>query len=279
LSQALLQKTLHTIKEEGFAAACRKALRRGRRLLDIGRMSVQLRRRRRACGISRSLDLVYGMVAGEIQIAPAQIRSEIESLLRILEARKPAVIVEIGTARGGTLFLFSRVAAPDALLISVDLPGGDFGGGYALTMLPILRALPLPTQTLKLVRADSHQPETCARVKELLGSRPIDLLFIDGDHRFEGVKDDFETYATFVRHGGLVAIHDIVPGPAELVGGVPDFWASIRRAYSTQELVESWDQGGYGLGLVRIPDDGLAGVTSIGHTPTPNRPSDPEACA
>ena len=44
--------------------------------------------------------------------------------------RKPRFLLEIGTARGGTLFLFTRVSSSDALIISVDLPGGLFGGGY-----------------------------------------------------------------------------------------------------------------------------------------------------
>jgi hypothetical protein len=38
--------------------------------------------------------------------------------------------LEIGTARGGTLFFLTRLASPHATIVSVDLPGGPFGGGY-----------------------------------------------------------------------------------------------------------------------------------------------------
>jgi len=38
-----------------------------------------------------------------------------------LDKVKPKVILEIGTARGDTLFLFSNVAHEEATLISVDL--------------------------------------------------------------------------------------------------------------------------------------------------------------
>ena len=38
-------------------------------------------------------------------LAPVQVKSEIISLLRYVKALKPEVIVEIGTAQGGTLFL------------------------------------------------------------------------------------------------------------------------------------------------------------------------------
>ena len=36
----------------------------------------------------------------------------------------------------------------------------------------------------------------------------IDLLFIDGDHSYEGVKKDFELYTKILNPNGLVLIHD-----------------------------------------------------------------------
>jgi len=45
-----------------------------------------------------------------------------------------------------------------------------------------------------------------------------DFLFIDGDHTYEGVEGDFEMYSPLVRRGGIIAFHDIVPGPPENVG-------------------------------------------------------------
>ena len=41
-------------------------------------------------------------------IRPAQVKKEIVELLRLLAKHKPKFILEIGTARGGTLFLFAR---------------------------------------------------------------------------------------------------------------------------------------------------------------------------
>lgn len=39
----------------------------------------------------------------------------------------------------------------------------------------------------------------------------IDLLFIDGDHTYGGVKSDFENYAPLVSSGGLVVFDDYNP--------------------------------------------------------------------
>src|SRR5918912_776240 len=53
---------------------------------------------------------------------------ELAPLVALLRRRAPRVVVEIGTARGGTFYAWCQVAGPDALLVSIDLPGGPFGG-------------------------------------------------------------------------------------------------------------------------------------------------------
>ena len=39
-------------------------------------------------------------------------------------------------------------------------------------------------------------------------NRQIDVLFIDGDHTYKGVKDDWENFSPFVKKGGKVFFHD-----------------------------------------------------------------------
>jgi len=36
----------------------------------------------------------------------------------------------------------------------------------------------------------------------------LDLLFIDGDHSYKGVKSDWDAYSRFLRSGSLVVFHD-----------------------------------------------------------------------
>lgn len=36
----------------------------------------------------------------------------------------------------------------------------------------------------------------------------IDVLFIDGDHSYEGVKSDFELYSTILSENGIIILHD-----------------------------------------------------------------------
>ena len=41
-------------------------------------------------------------------------------------------------------------------------------------------------------------------------TRKIDFLFIDGNHAFDAVKHDFETWGAFVKPGGYIAFHDVL---------------------------------------------------------------------
>jgi predicted O-methyltransferase YrrM len=183
-------------------------------------------------------------------IMPAQVREEILELLKVLIQYKPRNILEIGTSRGGTLFLFSRIASPDAIIISIDLPGGPFGGGYPVWKIPIYRSFVLPSQKLSLIRGDSHDLRTLKIVKEILEGRKLDILFIDGDHTYEGVKKDFEMYSPLVREGEIIAFHDIVPHPPETRCEVDKFWNEIKYNYRYIEIVRNWAQKWAGIGVL-----------------------------
>ena len=91
-------------------------------------------------------------------IAPIQNPRELLALLRILKQARPRGILEIGTAGGGTLFAFTRIAAADAQLVSIDLPGGPGGGGYPPSRTRLYQEFPLSGQRLELIREDSHDP-------------------------------------------------------------------------------------------------------------------------
>jgi predicted O-methyltransferase YrrM len=189
-----------------------------------------------------------------VVISPLQYREEILALLEIVEQRQPRAVVEIGTYAGGTLSLLTRSAARDAIVISVDLPEGEFGGGYATSRSRLYRSFATNDQRMELVRADSHSTDTRDLVIQLLRSRPIDVLFIDGDHTYQGVRRDVELYGPLLAEDGLVAFHDIVPGSHSLVGGVPALWAELRAECAVRELVRDWDQGEAGIGVIEAAE-------------------------
>ena len=183
--------------------------------------------------------------------SPSQIDSEITALLDRVRDLCPRVILEIGTANGGTLFMFTRVAATNAMLISIDLPGGDFGGGYPTWRAPLYRRFALPEQDIRLMRGDSHNSTIIENLHHILNGQPVDFLFLDGDHTYSGVKQDHESFAPLVRVGGLVAFHDIQPiddGRTE----VPRYWREIRDSVRGSEWIGSANQKGYGIGIYKV---------------------------
>lgn len=203
--------------------------------------------------IEDALNFCFGNTLFSEFIKPMQNKEEISALMHYLKDLRPRIILEIGTAKGGTLFLWTFVAINDATIISIDLPGGPFGSGYPILRMPLYKSFARRKQKIILIRGNSHDPRTLNKVKRILSGRQIDFLFIDGDHTYEGVKKDFEMYSPLVRKGGIIAFHDIVPGPAEKVGGVPRFWKELKSIMGTDKIMEfvrDWNQGAGGIGLI-----------------------------
>lgn len=181
-------------------------------------------------------------------ITPWQFREEILGLAKLYEQHRPCRIMEIGTANGGTLFVHARLAPADAVLVSVDLPGGKFGGGYPAWKTPYYNSFKKSKQVLHLMRADSHARETFAKVQSVLDGKMLDYLFIDGDHTYEGVKQDYEMYSPLVRPGGIVVFHDVVAH--DNFCQVDKFWNEIKTRHRHTEFINDLKQGCFGVGVL-----------------------------
>ena len=148
-------------------------------------------------------------------VGMAQVPKEIEDFVNYLGAIQPHTSMEIGSKLGGTLYILCELSK--GRVISVDLPGGEFGG-WMLNKHPYLGDVYKLRNDyflqrydhLSMITGDSHSDETLDKVKHELDGSSLDLLFIDGDHTYEGVKQDYEIYKKFVRPGGCIVFHDIV---------------------------------------------------------------------
>jgi cephalosporin hydroxylase len=194
-----------------------------------------------------AIDYAFSFRFLGISIKPLQVKYEITRLLEIVSQLKPKVVLEIGTAGGGTLFLFTRVADPEAKIISVDLPSG-----YPKWKMHLYKSFSRMNQKIYLIRGNSHDPQTFEKVKIIIGDEWVDFLFIDGDHSYEGVKKDFEMYSKLVRKGGIVAFHDIVLYPPSAKIEVSRFWNEIKHHYKYEEIVKDWNQNWGGIGILYI---------------------------
>jgi predicted O-methyltransferase YrrM len=204
-----------------------------------------LRRAAAAAATPRAaVDAAFTTRIGVTAVPPTQIAEEMVDFLERVRAVQPRRVLEIGTDNGGTLYLLSWASAPDARVLSVDIRD------YGRLRRQLYRSFGRRQQHVEVMRADSQLETTRDAVRRHFGGASIDLLFIDGDHAYASVRRDFELYVPLVRAGGLVALHDIVDGPDNTVGGVPRFWREIRSTLSDPvEIVQSRDQGGYGIGV------------------------------
>ena len=258
----LLTKALQVFKKEGVVSLIKKSaiyiLWQIVNVPLIGYIRITLCKHKikkflgKIHGLDDALHFTFSFKFLGIHIKPAQVKDEIKELSCQLQKRRLETILEIGTENGGTLFLFSHTASPNATLISIDLPGGPFGGGYPRWKIPLYKSFAKKSQRLYLIRADSHDPKTLAEVKAILGDKKLDFLFIDGDHTFEGIKMDFEMYSPLVRRRGPIAFYDIVEHPPETVCEVSRFWNEIKHNYKYTEIVKDWNQKWAGIGVLYV---------------------------
>jgi predicted O-methyltransferase YrrM len=93
------------------------------------------------------------------------------------------------------------------------------------------------------ILGDSRKPETI--VTKI--PNKLDILMIDGDHTYEGVKDDLNNYTPLVKSGGRIILHDVCSG----------YDPGVRQAFD--EFIEQteWDANIYeswvGLGELLVP--------------------------
>lgn len=192
------------------------------------------------------------------KIRPRQNPVEIEGLFEEICNLNPHRVLEIGTARGGSLYLWAQAATDDATLVSVDLPGGDFGGAYAECRTALYQAFTHGAQKLHLLLEDSHQASTLEKTKSCFEQQSIDFAFIDGDHTYEGVKADFYDYGPLVRPGGIIAFHDILYREKQPTIRVDQLWQELSQQYECKELIGPDGSGKkIGIGILRVPDEGI----------------------
>jgi predicted O-methyltransferase YrrM len=67
-----------------------------------------------------------------------------------------------------------------------------------------------PISSFFLIEGDSHSEETINTIKKKIeeSETSLDILFIDGDHDYNGVIEDFLNYSVLVNPGGYIIFDD-----------------------------------------------------------------------
>jgi predicted O-methyltransferase YrrM len=168
---------------------------------------------------------------------------ELRAFLEAVHERRPRTVVEIGTAAGGTFYCLSQVADPSALLVSIDFLGGNYGGGQTNIECKLFATFGPPTQRFEFLRERSFLQSTLRALRKVLDGRPIDMLFIDGDHSYAAVKSDYEMYHPLVAEDGMIAFHDIIEIPPQAAdwqkgNEVSIFWKELAPKVRSREIID-----------------------------------------
>jgi len=170
---------------------------------------------------------------------------ELADFLALVKGAKS--VLEIGSRYGETLIAMSDVLHPGARIVSVELPEGPWGRSNSLMALQgVINTLNEKGFDATLIVGDSTDHEVIDQV----GTETFDVVFIDGDHRYEGVMTDYENYGQL---GKLVAFHDVCAEekkiPTGQVMGVPKAWREIIASEERAHLVIYHDSG-MGIGVL-----------------------------
>lgn len=171
-------------------------------------------------------DLAFLFTSSQLNHGVASLRfDEAAFLFGLVRDLGQARIVEIGRFKGGSTFIMASAMGPGSTLESYDLhvalrddlqgPDLDRELEGALSRYGL-------SGDVRLVVGDSRTID--------LPEPGLDLLFVDGDHTYEGAASDLARWTPLVRPGGHVVLHDAVD-----TGGYGTVYPGITRAVA--ELV------------------------------------------
>ncbi len=117
-------------------------------------------------------------------------------------------LVEIGVSHGVNAKIFRSVMKEDGVYIAVDPYIRFFFGirGYGWARR-IAHAEVNKVKRGSVVWVEDLG-ENAAHLPTIRHLLPIDFVFVDGDHSYEGLKGDWKAWSTNIVPGGIIALHD-----------------------------------------------------------------------
>lgn len=168
-------------------------------------------------------------------------------ILRLVEKKNPRRCLEVGLHYGHTARLLLRYSPGIRCYIGIDREPNKkdkpmFHPGHVVDE--------------ELVQVLLHPKGTRGIANDTVPGAPFDFIFIDADHRYEGVKFDTQWALPLLAQNGLIFWHDYnVPSqyrPGGKVFGVARFINEFGRENSvkvfedpahTSSIAFSWEEG------------------------------------
>lgn len=189
-------------------------------------------------------DLAFLFSSNQLNHGVASLQFDEAALLyRLARDVERGPVAEIGRFKGGSTFIFAS-ALPDGVelwsydvhvALRPDMPGEKLDE----ELRAALERYGLAGK-VNLIVADSRSADP--------PPEPVEVLFIDGDHSYGGVRADFQRWGAFVGPGGHLLFHDAVdsggygnvyPGIAQLMTEIGPEWQRQPDAGSIAHFIKS----------------------------------------
>lgn len=169
--------------------------------------------------MSHQIREIEGRLLGRIAAPMSDILVRAAVLLAV--RRKQVSVLEIGALFGIGAIAMRQVALPrfdKVTLTFVDPLDGYYGGEYGEENTDVVTGIPVNRLNLErnlrqagVARSDSviiqHPSEAPEAIKAAARER-YDVIIIDGDHSYSGVRNDYQNYRPLLREGGFIIFDD-----------------------------------------------------------------------
>jgi predicted O-methyltransferase YrrM len=155
-------------------------------------------------------------------------------ILALVERYRPVVCVELGTWQGASAIPVARaIRRWGGALTCVDNWRGNVN---AETRLSAMTNVTMPWMLANCAR-NLIQAEVNTNVRLIVSdtvdaaiywTQPIDYLYVDADHSYEGVLADLRAWVPYVRPGGLILGDDY---GSDMYPGVKQAWDQFEREH------------------------------------------------
>jgi predicted O-methyltransferase YrrM len=149
-------------------------------------------------------------------------------------------LVEIGIWHGVTTRVLRAAMAKDGVLYAVDpFPTGR--AAFSMQQIIARREVSKAHRGAVVWMRTTGCRAACDYAAA--GYPPIDFVFVDGDHSYEGLRGDWESWVPLVQAGGIVALHDSRSSAARGIDGAGSvrFTSEVVLADSRVEFLEAVD--------------------------------------
>lgn len=157
--------------------------------------------------------------------------TERELAVLVQHAAASQTIVEIGVFEGKTSVALAK-ASPGTVYGIDPFFGGRLGLAWGEVIARANRRRH-HLRNLEFIKALSH--DAAPRF-----DRAVDMIFIDADHSYKGLQQDWTDWTPKVRSGGIIALHDVhlAPNSPERKGSMEFFEAEIVRARGFERVAD-----------------------------------------